>query len=65
MAAERTLQFFKTIKKGLRIFIWIISSVVLAAGLFLLALQTESFQTWLAHRLTAYLSKELKAKVSV
>ena len=33
--------------------------------IFLFAIRTSSFQTFLAHKLTAYLSEELKAKVAV
>ncbi|MCD6019856.1 MAG: hypothetical protein K0S53_2977 [Bacteroidetes bacterium] len=39
--------------------------IVVFLNVLYLAVQTESFQTWAAHKLTAYLSKELDAKVDI
>lgn len=39
--------------------------LVLTAGILFLALQTETFQTWAAHRVTGYLSSELGSRVEI
>ncbi|MES2132353.1 MAG: hypothetical protein V4506_08380, partial [Bacteroidota bacterium] len=39
--------------------------LVVTAGILFLALQTETFQTWTAHRVTGYLSSELGSRVEI
>ncbi|MBI3517990.1 MAG: translocation/assembly module TamB [Bacteroidetes bacterium] len=39
--------------------------IVVFLGVLVWALQTESFQTWTAQKLTAYLSKEVNAKIEI
>ncbi len=52
-------------KKILRILLWTVAVLLLLIGSSFVLLQVPSVQTWLAQRATAYLSDELKTKVTV
>ena len=53
------------VRKVVRVFLWVIASIILLLGITLILLQAESVQTWLAQRAAAYLSDELKTKVTI
>ncbi len=55
----------KTIKKLKRIFLWFTAVFLLIVGLAFLVAMAPPVQTWLAHRVSDYLSKELKTNVYV
>jgi hypothetical protein len=48
-----------------RIFLWVMAVLMLVIGLAFLAATTSQVQTWLAHQVSAYLSKELHTRVYV
>lgn len=56
---------FKFIKKAGRIVLWITGVLIFLIGLLFGALQTSTFQTWLAHRAAGYLSDELGTTVTI
>ncbi|MCX6290980.1 MAG: translocation/assembly module TamB domain-containing protein [Bacteroidetes bacterium] len=52
-------------KKLVRIFLWVLAIFLLLIGTMFILLQAESVQTWLAQRAAAYLSDQLKTKVTI
>ncbi|MEO8088364.1 MAG: hypothetical protein ABI763_16205, partial [Bacteroidota bacterium] len=55
----------KTIKKIKHILLWFTAVLILIVGLIFVAANVPSVQTWLAHRVSDYLSRELKTTVYV
>ena len=56
---------FKIIKKALRIFAWTICLLIFLIGTLFVAIQTDGFQTWLAQRLTAFISSETNSNITI